>query len=317
MKSTDANGVNGLDGSLLDPQTVQAIQRADGITPPGVSPELELIPPTHEAATPRSDDTAKAGNLPIDPDTGQPLPPRAQPGYYPGFNTLSQQAFWDEATRTVVLQRVNDVPPIRFFRQPDELRFAEALFARVLPQDDRDDAHKIPIVPYVDRVLHDKVIPGYRFEGMPNEQDVYRLGFRGIEEIAQFLYDRSFVDLGPREQDVLLQTLHEGNPPAGHEIWKQVSVRHFWLLVLNHAVEAYYAHPYAWDEIGFGGPAYPRGYMRLERGEPEPWEVREERYEWEPPPASHSSDYAPIGGKSPLDEQIHGNVPIPGQQGTH
>jgi hypothetical protein len=37
----------------------------------------------------------------------------------------------------------------------------------------------------------------------------------------------------------------------------------------------YYSHPYAWDEIGFGGPAYPRGYFALNHGEPEPWEVRE------------------------------------------
>ena len=50
-------------------------------------------------------------------------------------------------------------------------------------------------------------------------------------------------------------------------------VKHYWTLLVQDAVEAYYAHPYAWDEIGFGGPAYPRGYMRLERGQPEPWEV--------------------------------------------
>jgi hypothetical protein len=31
---------------------------------------------------------------------------------------------------------------------------------------------------------------------------------------------------------------------------------------------------------GYGGPAYPRGYVRLERGAPEPWEVNEKRYEW-------------------------------------
>ena len=26
---------------------------------------------------------------------------------------------------------------------------------------------------------------------------------------------------------------------------------------------AFYSHPWAWNEIGFGGPAYPQGYMRL------------------------------------------------------
>jgi hypothetical protein len=53
---------------------------------------------------------------------------------------------------------------------------------------------------------------------------------------------------------------------------------------MQDAIEAYYAHPWAWDEIGFGGPAYPRAYTRLERGEPEPWEVEEQRYEWDAPP---------------------------------
>jgi hypothetical protein len=28
-------------------------------------------------------------------------------------------------------------------------------------------------------------------------------------------------------------------------------------------LSAFYAHPWAWNEIGFGGPAYPRGFMRL------------------------------------------------------
>jgi hypothetical protein len=28
-------------------------------------------------------------------------------------------------------------------------------------------------------------------------------------------------------------------------------------------LSGFYSHPWAWNEIGFGGPAYPRGYMRL------------------------------------------------------
>ena len=35
---------------------------------------------------------------------------------------------------------------------------------------------------------------------------------------------------------------------------------------------AFYSHPWAWNEIGFGGPAYPRGYMRLGVGQKEAWE---------------------------------------------
>ncbi len=51
-----------------------------------------------------------------------------------------------------------------------------------------------------------------------------------------------------------------------------MTASHVWSLWTRYACEAFYAHPYAWDEIGFGGPAYPRGYLRLGRGSREPWE---------------------------------------------
>ena len=38
----------------------------------------------------------------------------------------------------------------------------------------------------------------------------------------------------------------------------------------------FYAHPWAWNEIGFGGPAYPRGYARLGIGLRESWEGEEQ-----------------------------------------
>jgi hypothetical protein len=74
-------------------------------------------------------------------------------------------------------------------------------------------------------------------------------------------------------------------------------VERFWTLLVTDCVSAYYAHPYAWDEIGFGGPAYPRAYMRLENGEPEPWESEEQRYAWNPPRWSVSGAFEPVGGK--------------------
>ena len=40
-------------------------------------------------------------------------------------------------------------------------------------------------------------------------------------------------------------------------------------------VLAYYAHPTAWSEIGWGGPASPRGYVRLDFNERDPWEAVE------------------------------------------
>ena len=36
-------------------------------------------------------------------------------------------------------------------------------------------------------------------------------------------------------------------------IWKQMSIHRFWQLMMQDAIDAYYSHPWAWDEIGFGG----------------------------------------------------------------
>jgi len=251
--------------------------------------------------------------LPVDPTTHRPLPPRAQPGYYPGFSTLSQQNFWDEATRAVVLARVRDVPPIRFFT-PEEAALMQAVLDRVLPQDDRDADYKVPILPFIDERLHSGRINGYRYEGMPPDDEAHRLGLQAIDSIARHVHATPFITLGPTEQDEILRTLHDGAPPAAEEIWRRMSAKYYWAMLIQDAVEVYYAHPFAWDEIGFGGPAYPRGYMRQERGEPEPWEVQERRYAWAPPPAARSVGDTSNGPSSshPGADQSGG-----GQGGSH
>jgi hypothetical protein len=246
----------------------------------------------------------------VDPRTHEPLPPRAQPGYYPGYRSLAQADTWDEATRRVVESRVREIPPVRF-STPAERRTMEAVCDIVLPQDDRDDAHTIPIVPHLDERLHTGRGDGYRYEDMPTDAEAYRLGIQGIEAVAQHRHGRSFADLEPLDQHAIMKALHDGEPDAGHDIWSRMPAHRFFLLLMKDVVEVYYAHPFAWDEIGFGGPAYPRGYMRLERGEPEPWEAPEQRYAWEP-----------AAGTAPpiVFEGVGGTFThhaVPGQGGTH
>ncbi|HLJ15561.1 MAG TPA: gluconate 2-dehydrogenase subunit 3 family protein [Bryobacteraceae bacterium] len=256
-----------------------------------------------------SDQIVTVDGRPIDPRTRKPIGPVAQPGYYPDFSTLSQQKFWDAKTREVILDRVNNVPEIRFF-SPEEARLLKAVCDRVLPQDDRDESHKIPIVPQIDKRLYENSHDGYRYEDMPPDGEAFQLGLRAIEEIAQHQYGCGFLEIGLREQDEILRSLHDGKPPAAHEIWKRMAVHRFWMLLVSDCADAYYSHPWAWDEIGFGGPAYPRAYMRLERGEAEPWESKEKRYEWGPPDNSLSGEFELVAG------QLE-HLGSPGQGGTH
>lgn len=246
---------------------------------------------------------------PADPVSGAPLERRGQPGYYSSFSTLAQQNFWDAKTRSVILERVHDVPEIRFFTL-DQARLLQAVCARLLPQDDRNAAHVIPIVPQIDYRLANDITDGYRYEDMPPDREAYILGLQAIDETAVTLHGAGFLDVGLRNQELLLRSLHDGEPLAEHPAWRRMPVHRFWMLLLGDCIEAYYSHPWAWDEIGFGGPAYPRAYMRLERGEPETWEVRESRYAWSAPAWSASAESSPVAG----DTEQYGS---PGQGGTH
>jgi hypothetical protein len=67
---------------------------------------------------------------PVNLRTGKALEPKGQPGYYPGFHTMSQKAFWDEATRSVIVTRVEHSPPIRFF-SPEDARLMAAICDRI------------------------------------------------------------------------------------------------------------------------------------------------------------------------------------------
>ncbi len=220
--------------------------------------------------------------LPRNSATGEPLPPTPQPGYYPGFSTMSQKNFWDDATRKVVTMRVEQPPPIRYFT-PEQASFWRAVFDHLIPQHDRTPERRIPLVGPLDERLYRNRGVGYRYESMPPDREAFQLGEEAINAESRESYKGDFVDLPHRQQELVLKAIHDGKPAAAKEIWKQMSVRRFWQLLMQDALEAYYSHPWAWDEIGFGGPAYPRAYTRLERGEPEPWEAEEHRYEWVAP----------------------------------
>lgn len=207
---------------------------------------------------------------------------RAHPGYYPGYSALSQQNDWDEVTRRAVVGRVIETEPIRFFSS-DEVNILRAVIDRLLPQDDRIRDRRIPILPAIDARLYRNKLNGYRYEDMPPDQDAYRMALKAIDEMARQSFGLHFSELMVFDQELILKSLHDGKPDPSHKIWEAMPAKRFWELLMDDCVSVYYAHPWAWDEIGFGGPAYPRGYMRLENGLCEPWEVDEQRYEWSAP----------------------------------
>jgi len=47
---------------------------------------------------------------------------------------------------------------------------------------------------------------------MPPDQEAYKLAIKAIEEMAQARFRESFVDLTVHRQELILKSLHDGNP---------------------------------------------------------------------------------------------------------
>jgi hypothetical protein len=246
---------------------------------------------------------------PTDAQTGTPLMPKQQPGYYPGFSTLAQERFWDAATRLVVHKRITERPEPRFF-DDTEARTMCAVVERVIPQEDRVANRRIDVFAGIDERLFEGRLEGYRYADMPPDQDAYKIAAKAFEQMAREEYGAAFHELGTMEQEKLVLSVHDAEPKSAKELWAKMSIDRFWTMLVADCCEIYYAHPFAWDEVGFGGPAYPRGYMRLEEGEPEPWEVHEKRYDWAAP-ADTLSDREEAHGTGKQHQPHHS------QAGTH
>jgi Gluconate 2-dehydrogenase subunit 3 len=86
------------------------------------------------------------------------------------------------------------------------------------------------------------------------------------------MFGTPFVALADDRQDAVLRAIQVGDVKGG--VWEHLpAVRFFATVLLREVVGEYYAHPLAWNEVGFGGPASPRGYVRLGADERDPWEA--------------------------------------------
>jgi hypothetical protein len=195
-----------------------------------------------------------------------------RPSPYKGFDPLAATDTWEDRTRDLVLSRVSDVPASRFFSHL-EARVLDAIVERLLPQHDRTPAAKIPITPWIDHMLATDDTDGFRKGGMPWDQEVWRNVLVGVDETSRARYGRDFLDLDAGEQDDVLAAVQNGQ--AEGDVWRQLKPDAAFEKVVQEVVSVYYAHPTAWSEIGWPGPASKRGYMRTGYGQLDPWQPRE------------------------------------------
>ena len=174
---------------------------------------------------------------------------------FPGFDAAGQREHWDSATAAEVLARLGPPPLIRFFTV-DEQATATALCDRLL---DLGPDDPVPVVAMIDARLAEAEIDGWRYADMPEDGEAWRLSLAALKSDAVDQYQLPFAEISPENQISIIEAVRShGSAP-----WHGLPAGHLWSLWTRYACTAFYSHPFAWNEIGFPGPAYPRGYKNL------------------------------------------------------
>ncbi len=179
-------------------------------------------------------------------------------GRYPDYDVFDAADTWDDATAEVVNARLHLPTELRFFspQQAPTLRaFCDVCVAQ-------DGEPRVPVAEMIDEKLSAGRLDGYQYADMPDDRDTWRLVLAGLDEVAASRYGQSsFAAAAPDTQEAIVGVLAQAQLSGGS--WEKLNVKRAWAVCMRMILAAFYSHPWAWNEIGFGGPAYPRGYMRL------------------------------------------------------
>ena len=198
-----------------------------------------------------------------------------RPDRYPGYNVLAKRdtMSWNQITREVVDRRLAVPREPRYFTRAVWLTL-QAVCERILPQP--TDREPVPLAAYVDQKMFERKLDGYRHAELPEQGEAWRRGLAALDEAAQRETGSGFAAASAEQRDELLRRTERGDLHAD-ALRGMPSNSFFEHRIIPDITSAYYAHPIAWSEIGFGGPASPRGYVRLALDRRDPWEASEAR----------------------------------------
>jgi Gluconate 2-dehydrogenase subunit 3 len=189
-------------------------------------------------------------------------------GRFPGFDALRQRSHWDPVTAELITARTSPPPQPLFFTDAEQA-CAAALLDQLTGQ--CDEPLGVPVMEMIDARLAAGETDGWRYADMPEDGQAWRDTLGYLDKDAHDRCGTSFAGAPEQDQAAIIQAVQDGSE------WHEMNAPRVWSLWTRYACTALYSHPHAWSEMGFPGPAYPRGYKNAGVGKLEPFEVRDAR----------------------------------------
>ncbi|WP_321896755.1 gluconate 2-dehydrogenase subunit 3 family protein [Paraburkholderia heleia] len=198
---------------------------------------------------------------------------------YPGYDVLAKRdtPSWDGPTRAVIEARVNTPDRARYLA-PSQWQTLVALCDTIVPQpghsEDAHDASRVPVAALVEGKLLDDRRDGFRDARLPPLRAAWETGLAALDAESVKAYREPFARLPDERRRALVTRMQGGE--LRNKAWHDMPCDLFFTKrVLHDVCAAYWSHPLAWNAMGFGGPANPRGYVRLYTNRRDPWEAVE------------------------------------------
>lgn len=193
---------------------------------------------------------------------------------FPAYDVLAKRETpsWNERTRAVIDRRLALAIADKVLTAV-QLTTLRALVSCVCPEPPgRPGTTTVAMI--VHKIAHDEG-DGYRPASLPRAAECWRGGLDAIDDEARQRWRCGFAQLEAHSAEEILRAIASGNVRS--HLWKSLPASLFWQWrLLPDLLSSHWAQPSLWSAMGFGGPASPRGYVRLSENRRDPWEAAEQ-----------------------------------------
>lgn len=178
---------------------------------------------------------------------------------------MDEKKHWDEYTRRIVEKRVS--PNVKFTDEMDQLLYD---VCSILLDESRPAILQF-VVSHFKEKFSSNIGEAQRKKSFPKEKLLIYEGLQAIETYCIQAHNQVFHALDEDQKKEIIKKFTEGAIPLKIQ---GITSQDCFKTLLPEAVSAFYSHPEIWSEIGYAGPAYPRGYVRTELGLSDAWEAK-------------------------------------------
>ncbi|QHE51228.1 gluconate 2-dehydrogenase subunit 3 family protein [Pontibacillus sp. HMF3514] len=188
--------------------------------------------------------------------------------YYPTYDVMSEKGEWDPITQQVIQNRTH--PTEGNVLTPEMKRTLQAYSKTLFPSHVGEQTLSISLI--LDHRLTENKLKSYPKNSLLSKEEIILYGLAHAEEECVLTDQKPFFQMSDDER---LKKIISWKHQLGEEsVWKNVSCDLFYTTLTSELLKLIYSDPSVWSNIGYGGPAYPRGYYAYGPKQFDSWEAK-------------------------------------------